>query len=347
MESTYQLDNKIFEMNITLDEAFKNLRKFKTEAKKRVPLKGTHQLTARYIINFFVREWDKRSVIERKKGFYIDTKNTSLATLCDCEKETIINHIKRLIQANIIEKKERTGCGIRIWVNPKAIINFSFLDMKKTHPLVPRTFVKEERTKGGVNNFKNEKNLVKNTKEQHSAESKSKESWSLMKGSVCCSELASRFWDHSRKYIYPDLQFSKNRERALKELLEKNIVLCLKGEKGKPVDLYFKLTAYLDRARKWFKDHPEVIPPDPYHFFSMEDYGFRFWKLIEYDNHRKKESINQSVKRRIRSECLKFSQGSHDSILSLFKRHLEMVKNANCKDLSNWFISKSHSIYSV
>lgn len=334
-------------MNIPLGDAFRNLKKFKSEAKKRVSLRAQHQLTARYLIEFCVREWNKRSTDERKTGFYISTTNPSLGTLCDSHKRTIINHIKRLIEAGIVEKSERTGNGIRVWINPKAIIDFSCQEVKDQHGLVLRTSVKEERTKGDVDNFKYEKNLVKNTKEQHSTESKSSRSWFLMSGSVCCSELADRFWSHAKKYLYPDLHFSKNREKVLKELLEKNISLCLESEKGKPVDLYFKLTAYLDRARKWFKDHPEVIPPDPYHFFSMENYGFRFWKLIEYDNRRKKESASQSIKRRIRSECLKFSQGSQNTILSLFKRHLVLVQNERCEDLSKWFISKSHSIYSV
>ena len=347
MESTIQLKQQIIEMNISKKEAFLNLKLYKKENKDRASLRGQHQLLARYLINFFIEEWNSRTIEERQKGFFLFSNNSSLSQLCDCSVRSIRNQIKRLIEFGLLEGSERTKRGIQVWINPHSIIDFSSPDKKEIQGLVLEPSVKEERTIN-VDSLATQRTDEKNTEEQHSTGSVYDHSWFLMKDPVCCSDLAKNFWRHAKKCIYPELEVAPNREKAIIDLIERNFKIQYTGWKGELVDLYFKSLAYLERVREWFKDHGDVFPPDPYHFFSNEKEGFRFWKLERIDHRKTRAKQIQLVRRRIRLECLRFAQGLINTTkIELLTRHLKWIDSNQNLQLSEWFLSKSHKLYSL
>ncbi|MEP1034763.1 hypothetical protein [Ekhidna sp.] len=334
-------------MNISLREAFLNLKSFKNQFRGKTKLRGQHQLLARYIMKLFIEEWNSRNIEKRQQGFYLNSNHTSLSTLCDCSSRSIRNQLNRLIECGIILETQRTRRGIQIWINPKSIIDFSTLDRKDFQGLVLEPSVKEERTKN-VDSLVTQRTDEKNTKEQHSTGSKPNTSWFLMSGPVCCSDLASNLWAHAKKYIYSDKEFSESRDQAIVDLISSCYQKRLKKEHREPANLHNEVLANLEQARKWFKDHPKVNPPDPYHFFSNETSGFRFWRLWDMGKQKSKSKLLQFARRRIRWDCFRFSNGQLTlSKLKLLDKHLDWIKSIQDKELATWFAINSHKLYSI
>lgn len=347
MESTLLNNQKIHEMNISLRDAFLNLKSFKNQLKGKAKLRGQHQLLARYIVKLFIEDWNSRNPEKRQKGFYLNSNHTSLSCLCDCSSRSIRNQLDRLIECGIILQTQRTRRGIQIWINPKSIIDFSALDRKDFQGLVLEPSVKEERTKN-VDSLVTQRTDEKNTKEQHSTGSKPNTSWFLMSGPVCCSDLALNFWEHTKKYIYPELNFSEARDKVMVDLISEYYQRRISKEQLEPAIVHNEVLANLERARKWFKDHPKVNPPDPYHFFSIESSGFRFWKLWDFEQRKSKLKTIQLIRKRIRWDCFRQSTGQlHLNKFHLLKTHLSWIKSQGNKDLGTWFALNSHKLYSI
>jgi len=340
MDSTYILDCSIIEQNLTIDTAFRNFKSFLEESEFKASIKQGHLALAERIIVFMIKEWSTRKPEERKLGFYLKTNTKALAKRCNSEKSgrTVYNQINRLVECGVILKKERTKGGIKIWVNPKTIIDSSELKRKKIQGLVLEPSVKKERTR-------NVDSVDKNTEEQHIIESNQNITWLSKIDSVSCSDLAKNFWKHAKKYLYHELSINDSREKALINLLEGCFKQKLKQWQGDLPELYFKTLYHLDKVRKWFADHPEVKIPDPYHYFSMSSCGFRFWKLEEMELVKKRKLRIQLIRKTIRIQCLNLVRSK--SRLELMKKHLHLIQSVKDLTLSEWYRSNAFNLYTI
>lgn len=338
---------EVYSMNITKKDAFNTFRKFKdSKVEPSVKLKGSHQLLARYILNFFIDSWNKRSEAQRKAGFFIKTNNTSLAKLCDCTPRTIRNQVLRLCEAKILLNSELTGRGICIWLNPNVIFDFSGSDLKKNQGLVLEPFRVKNKIASVDNSemgaarmwSRNDKNVFKNIEGHH--DSRAALSGGGGPGMGSLSEYVGKFWTSAKDRLYPGMRFPDSREKVLIDLIASRFHMRQAESDKSPFDIYYKQMTYLDLASTWFKSHPEVIPPDPYHYFSSGLSGFRFDKIEEWEKQKQVSVSMRKSRIKIQVEAAQTKRLDFEDKVSIIGVHSNAIRAMRSQRLDKWFVQE-------
>ncbi|WP_421874015.1 hypothetical protein [Marinoscillum sp.] len=331
-----QMPEWVLDYNIPKRDAFKSLKKFKEERISPGMLRGSHQLLARYLLNFVIENWNQSSYQDRALGFYTSSNCTSLARLCDCTPRSIRNQLMRLIDVGIVLTTEMTGRGLKVYINPEVIL-FSFdPDRKKDHPLVLEPdLVKNKLT--GVDNTT--KNSSKNIEEHRVSRDTNDVPYVKRPGTGSISDHAKDFWTFAKRKIYWDRSFSNKRESVILELIEDLLTIKMAQSQKSLWDVYFRQMNYLSYAATWFEKHPEVTPPDPYHFFSYERKGFRFIRIEAWDNQKKINIQMRRTRLSLEKEVKQSSQATLGNGLSrMIVKHGSQIGSFENERLNKWFV---------
>ncbi len=329
------LDNYILNSNLTKSQAQKAFKRYKSEHQHSKRFKGSHQLLGKYIISLILDSWNGKTLNDREKGFYLETNKTSLSKLCDCTPKSIYNQIARLTELEFLLKCEAIKGGLRLWVNPKTIVDSSCPGMKKIHPLSKELIVKNKTING------DKEKIPKNTKEQFSPGTDVQKSVCNVPGES--SEYPQKILDHLLRKIYPNQSPSMKRRRILLKLVQSNLSRKASIDQFSEFDAYYSHMKLIDKAHHWFREHPEVIPPDPYHFLSFSKSGFRLCRIEEWEKSKQRAQLLYPVRKKIINESKAIAKSDRlGRKLAKIEEQTKLLNTVNDPKFTEWY--KSHFI---
>ena len=335
--NNYLVPKWVLEYNIAKKDAFNSLKSYKERSISSQRIRGSHQLLARYLLNFVIETWNESSEKERELGFCTTTNCNSLAKLCDCTSRSIRNQIKRLKETGIICRSEMTGRGLKVYLNPNAILCSFKPERKKDHPLVLEPLTVKNKTIGVDNTTKN---YPKNTEEQRVSRDTMTGLYVKCPGTGSMNEHAKVFWNFAKFKIYRDVRFTERREKVLIGLVEKLFTTKMTHSDKDLGDVYLLQMKYLSYASDWFDRHPEVLPPDPYHFFSLERSGFRFNKIEAWHNQKERNLKQRRVRVSVKNEIKNSKESLGTGLGIMIKKHSEQISSFGTQRMNRWLINQ-------